>query len=87
MTQTRGNIHARKPLNSVSRAMKCTARWRAPAAMIGPGEKLGRYRVGRRALIADTEGNSRISYADYADAFVSELENKAYPQEIVTAAY
>ena len=59
----------------------------APAAMIGPGEKLGRYRVGRRALIADTEGNSRISYADYADAFVSELENKAYPQEIVTAAY
>lgn len=59
----------------------------APAAMIGPGEKLGRYRVGRRALIADTEGNSRISYADYADAFVSELENKAHPQEIVTVAY
>ena len=59
----------------------------SPAAMIGPGEKVGRYRVGRRTLIADAEGNSRISYADYADAFVSELENKAYPQEIVTAAY
>ena len=59
----------------------------SPAAMIGPGEKVGRYRVGRRTLIADADGNSRISYADYADAFVSELENKAHPQEIVTAAY
>lgn len=59
----------------------------APAALIGPGEKTGRYRVGRKTLIADAAGNSAISYADYADAFVSELERAEYPQEIVTAAY
>lgn len=59
----------------------------APAAMIGPGEKTGRYRVGRKTLIADASGASKISYADYADAFVSELERGEYPQEIVTAAY
>lgn len=59
----------------------------APAALIGPGEKTGRYRVGRNTLIADGAGNSQISYADYADAFVTELERAEYPQEIVTAAY
>lgn len=59
----------------------------APAAMIGPGEKTGRYRVGRKTLIADATGASKISYADYADAFVSELERGEYPQEIATAAY
>ncbi|HET6719623.1 MAG TPA: NAD(P)H-binding protein [Rhodocyclaceae bacterium] len=59
----------------------------APAAMIGPGEKTGRYRVGRKTLIADATGASKISYADYADAFVTELERGEYPQEIVTAAY
>jgi hypothetical protein len=59
----------------------------APAAMIGPGAKTGAYRVGRKNLIADAAGNSKISYADYADAFVSELERGEYPQEIATAAY
>ena len=59
----------------------------APAALIGPGEKIGNYRVGRRSLIADASGNSRISYADYADAFVNELERNAHLQEIATVAY
>ena len=59
----------------------------APAAMIGPGEKTGSYRVGRRTLLADASGRSAISYADYADAFVTELESGAHPREIITAAY
>ena len=59
----------------------------APAGMIGPGDKTGRYRVGRNTLIADASGSSRISYADYADAFVNELERAEHPQQIVTAAY
>jgi len=59
----------------------------APAGMIGPGEKTGQYRVGRNTLIADASGSSRISYPDYADAFVNELERAEHPQQIVTAAY
>lgn len=59
----------------------------APAAMIGPGEKTGRYRVGRKTLIADAAGASEISFADYADAFVSEIEQGQFRQEIATAAY
>ena len=40
-----------------------------------------------RNLIADVSGQSRISYGDYADAFVSEIETGRYLKEIATAAY
>ena len=59
----------------------------APAAEIGPGDKLGKFRVGVRNLIADQAGRSAISYADYADAFVTEIENGSHPKEVVTVAY
>jgi uncharacterized protein len=59
----------------------------APAAEIGPGEKKGKFRVGARNLIANESGHSQISYADYADAFVSEIETGRYLKEIATAAY
>jgi uncharacterized protein len=59
----------------------------APAAEIGPGEKKGRFRVGARSLIVDASGRSQISYSDYADAFVSEIEAGRYLKEIATAAY
>ena len=59
----------------------------SPAAEIGPGEERGRYRVQARTFLTDAAGHSRISYADYGAAFVAELENHAYPREIITAAY
>lgn len=59
----------------------------SPAAEIGPGEERGQYRVQARTFLADAEGHSRISYADYGAAFVAELESHAHPCEIITAAY
>jgi uncharacterized protein len=59
----------------------------APAAEIGPGEKKGNFRVGARNLITSASGRSQISYADYADAFISEIEAGRYLKEIATAAY
>lgn len=59
----------------------------SPAAEIGPGEERGTFRVQARTFLADGEGRSRISYGDYAAAFVAELENHRYPREIITAAY
>jgi len=77
----------RDAFNRLQQATNVQWTFFAPAAMIGPGEKIGNHRVGRRSLIADASGNSRISYADYADAFVNELERNEYPQDIVTVAY
>jgi putative NADH-flavin reductase len=59
----------------------------APAAEIGPGEKKGKFRIGARNLIVDASGRSRISYGDYADAFVSEIVAGRHLNEIATAAY
>ena len=59
----------------------------SPAAEIGPGEARGRFRTQAGALLADADGKSAISYADYADAFVTELEQARHPRQIITAAY
>ncbi|MBN3851141.1 NAD(P)H-binding protein [Paraburkholderia sp. Ac-20342] len=59
----------------------------APAALIAPGERTGKFRTGAKTLIADTEGNSRISAEDYAIAFVDELEQGRFIRQLATAAY
>jgi len=59
----------------------------APAALIAPGERTGTFRTGANALIADAQGDSRISAEDYAVAFVDELEQGRFIRQIATVAY
>lgn len=59
----------------------------APAAVIGPGEKQGNFRTQAKTLLADAQGKSTISYSDYADAFVSEIEQPRFVRQIATVAY
>lgn len=59
----------------------------SPAAMIEPGERTGRYRLGTDTLVTDDAGVSRISFADYAIAMVDELEAHRHSRARFTAAY
>jgi putative NADH-flavin reductase len=59
----------------------------APAAEIGPGKKRGRYRTQATRFLADDHGKSEITYADYADAFVDEIEKSKYARQVATVAY
>ncbi|RFU36792.1 NAD-dependent epimerase/dehydratase family protein [Actinomadura logoneensis] len=59
----------------------------SPAAEIGPGERTGEFRLGGDRLLADAEGNSRISAEDYAVALVDELENPQAVGRRITVAY
>ncbi len=62
----------------------------SPAASFGPwaaGEATGTYRLGGDVLLADAEGNSAISGADFADAFVTEIETPAHRRARFTVAY
>lgn len=59
----------------------------SPAAEIFPGEKKGEYRVGGDNLVSDSEGNSRISVADYAVAMIDELEKAQHPSQRIGVAY
>ena len=59
----------------------------SPAALIEEGPRLGVFRTGTDRLITDAEGQSRISFADYAIAMVDELEQHRHSRARFTAAY
>lgn len=62
----------------------------SPAAGFGPwaaGEHTGTFRIGGDVLLVDAEGNSNISGADYAQAFVDEIENPVHRRRRFTVAY
>jgi hypothetical protein len=59
----------------------------SPPALIEPGERTGQFRLGKDNLIADAEGNSRISAEDYAVALVDELEKPQHIRERFTIGY
>lgn len=59
----------------------------SPAMMIEPGERTGKFRLGKDQVVADEKGDSRISTADYAVAMIDELETPAHVKERFTLAY
>ncbi len=59
----------------------------SPAAHIGEGERTGAFRVGGDRLLTDEHGESNISYADYAVAFVDELERATAVRRRMSVAY
>ena len=59
----------------------------SPAALIEPGERTGKYRVGGEQLLVDGEGNSRISIADYAVGLLDRVEKRDAENKRITLAY
>jgi putative NADH-flavin reductase len=62
----------------------------SPAGGFGgfaPGEATGAYRIGDDVLLADENGKSYISGADFALAFVGEIEQPAHRRARFTVAY
>ncbi|WP_037568738.1 NAD(P)-dependent oxidoreductase [Phaeacidiphilus oryzae] len=62
----------------------------SPAAEFGawvPGERTGAFRLGDDVLVADAEGRSFISGADYAIAFLDEIDRPAHHKARFTVAY
>jgi putative NADH-flavin reductase len=59
----------------------------SPAGFFIPGERTGKFRLGKDALIANDQGDSRISLEDYAIALVDELETPKHERERFTIGY
>jgi uncharacterized protein len=59
----------------------------SPAAVIGPGERTGEFRVGGDDLLTDESGESRVSIPDFAIAFTDELEHGDAFRRRITVAY
>jgi uncharacterized protein len=59
----------------------------SPAAVIGPGERTGAFRIGGDQLLADPAGNSRISIPDFAIAVGDLVERGEEIRRRITVAY
>lgn len=59
----------------------------SPGAMLAPGERTGKYRLGRDQLLKDESGKSSISMEDFAIAMIDELENHKHSRMRFHVAY
>ena len=55
--------------------------------MFGPGERTGTFRLGKDELLTADNGESSISYEDFAIALVDEIETPANHRERFTVGY
>ena len=59
----------------------------SPSALFVAGERTGKFRLGTDQLLADANGKSWISFADYAIALADEIERPAYLRQRFTVGY
>ena len=59
----------------------------APSVFLLPGERTGKFRLGKDHVIYDDKGESRITLEDYAVAMVDEMERPAHHRERFTVGY
>lgn len=59
----------------------------SPPASIQPGERTGKFRLGRDHLLEDDKGKSEISREDFAIAILDEIEKPKHLRQRFTAAY
>lgn len=62
----------------------------SPAALFGayaPGEAIGAYRTGGEVLVTKDDGSSEISGADFARAFVDEIERPTHARQRFTVGH
>lgn len=59
----------------------------SPAIIIEPGAKTGKARLGKDNPVFDADGNSHITYDDYASALIDELEKPQFIKARFTIGY
>ncbi len=59
----------------------------SPAIIIEPGPRTGKFRIGKDSPVFDENGNSIISYDDYAAALIDELEKPRFIKQRFTIGY
>jgi putative NADH-flavin reductase len=59
----------------------------SPSSLFAPGERTGKFRLGKDKLLVGADGQSRISTEDFAIALVDELEQPKHSRERFTVGY
>jgi len=59
----------------------------SPSMILEPGERTGKFRLGKDDLLVAADGKSSISYEDLAVAIIDELESPKHHRERFTVGY
>jgi putative NADH-flavin reductase len=59
----------------------------SPSYLFAPGERTGKFRLGKDELLVGADGQSRISTEDFAIALVDEVEQPKHSRERFTVGY
>jgi putative NADH-flavin reductase len=59
----------------------------SPSALLQPGQRTGKFRIGGDELLVDAKGASHISIEDLAMALVDELESPKHSRQRFTVGY
>jgi len=59
----------------------------SPSALLMPGERTGKFRLGQDRLLIDPNGKSSVSMEDFAVAMVDELESRKHSRTRFTVGY
>jgi uncharacterized protein len=59
----------------------------SPSVFFGPGERTGKYRVGKDQVLTGADGQSKISMEDYAIAMADEIEHPQHSRQRFTVGY
>lgn len=78
---------ARQALARIQRETALDWTFLSPSVFIGPGERTGRFRLGKDELLTAEDGKSHISYEDYALALVDEIERPQHSRQRFTVGY
>ncbi|MBA2680820.1 MAG: NAD(P)-dependent oxidoreductase [Ktedonobacteraceae bacterium] len=79
---------ARAQGNTLTQYRSSNINWTffSPAAIIVPGKRTAKYRLGKDQLVANDQGESYISAEDYAVVLLDEIEHPQFLNQRFTAA-
>ncbi|MWL87636.1 NAD(P)-dependent oxidoreductase [Cupriavidus sp. SW-Y-13] len=73
-------------LNALKKETSLEWTFLSPSALFTPGERTGKFRLGKEDLLATADGSS-ISMEDYAMAMLDEIEQPEHVRERFTVGY
>lgn len=74
-------------LETLRKEAKLNWTFLSPSALLLPGPRTGKYRLGGDSLLVGADGQSRISVADYASALIDEVETPRHSRRRFTVGY
>lgn len=82
-----GALATREALNLLRKESGLEWSFLSPSADLAPGQRTGKFRLGKDQMLKDAEGQSRISVEDYAVAMLDEVERPAHIRQRFTVGY